>query len=158
LTATNVTFTFTPAFTNAMNMSLSSSTITCASTFTNQNSLSLTSSTINGSGTFTNTGTMSANNSTVDVDFDNGGFASFWNSCNINGTFTTQTNSTIRLSSAYAAGVYLTIANGFTNNGLIEYITSYTSTAGTPPVEQSIPHLQHPLITISLHHYITREL
>jgi len=138
LTATNVAFTFTPAFTNAMNMSLSSSTITCASTFTNQNALSLTSTTINGSGTFTNNGTMSANNSTVDVDFDNGGFASFWNSCNINSTFTTQINSTIRLSSAYAAGVYLTIANGFSNNGLIEYTTSYYNTYGRLEVSSGI--------------------
>ncbi len=81
---------------------------------------------------------MSVSDSTFDLDFDNGGFASFWNSCNINDTFTTQTNSTIRLSSAYAAGVYLTIANGFTNNGLIEYITSYYSTAGTLDVSSGI--------------------
>jgi len=138
LTATNVAFTFTPAFTNAMNMSLSSSTLTCASTFTNLNSLSLSNSTLNGSGTFTNMGTMSANNSTIDLDFDNDGYASFARSCYINNGLTTQLNSTIRLSSAYAAGANLTIANGFTNNGLIEYRTSYINTAGTLNVTSGI--------------------
>ncbi len=137
-TLDNSTLTCTSSLTNQGNMSLTGSMLYGINDLINQGNLNLTTSTIDSFATLTNTGTMTANNGTINVDFDNDGSAIFWNSCNINNALTTQSNSIIRMSSAYAAGAYLTIANGFTNNGLIDYITSYTSAAGRLDITSGI--------------------
>jgi len=120
LSATSSTLNFTPAFNNTSVITLSSSTLNCDSSFTNQNTLSLTNSTIGGSGTLTNSATLSTYSGTLDLDFDNYGTATFSYTSFINNTLTTHPNSTIHI---YVNTTYntLTIANGFTNHGLIYF-------------------------------------
>jgi len=126
--ATSATVNFTPVFINYSVINLSSSTLNCAASFTNQNELTLSYSTISGSGPFTNAGTLTAYDGILDLDFDNHGSASFRHYCSINNAITTQPNSTIHV---YVNTTYntLTIANGFTNHGLIYFTTAagYTS-------------------------------
>jgi fibronectin-binding autotransporter adhesin len=99
-----------------------------------------TNSTINGSALFTNaTGqTLTITGSTINAPLDNQGllFVSAGNAASVNGALTTGSNSTIRLQSNGSVGAAtLTVANGFTNNSLIE-LTNIN--AGGQPVTLAV--------------------
>ena len=130
LSATTTVLNFTPSFINTVVISLNNSTLNCTASFTNQNTLNFTSSTIAGSGSLINSGTLTAYDGILSIDFDNAGTASFRHYCSINNAFTTQPNSTIHI---YINTSYntLTIANGFTNHGLIYFTNGSYSNRGT---------------------------
>ena len=128
LSATSAILNFTPSFISTVIFTLNTSTLNCTADFTNQNQLTMTGSSINGGGTFTNTGILTAYDCTFNMDFDNHGTASFRHYCSINNALTTQPDSRIDV---YINTTYntLTIANGFTNHGLIYFTNAagYTS-------------------------------
>src|SRR5207244_3831477 len=93
----------------------------------NNGTAALTSVTLNGTGLFTNTGMLTLRGSTVNAPLVNQGTitALGTNTPNaINGTFTSQAGSTVRVeSNATSQNASLTFAAGFTNNGLIEVVS-----------------------------------
>jgi hypothetical protein len=113
--------------TGTQTLSLSSKSLTVGGNFgINSNGvLSSSSSTIGGAGTIGNSGTINLTVTTINNDLDNAGLITIQGGCNLSGTITTQTSSTIRLTYISNYGSDLIVANGFTNNGLVELKNTY---------------------------------
>ena len=125
----NAAIQFSDSLINMGTLTLSSSTLTCTTALNNQSTINLTNSTINGSGTLINSGTLTAITSTLGIDFDNAGTANFTHTCSINNAVTTQPNSTIHMNCTTTYNT-LTIANGFTNHGLIYFTNGGITSTG----------------------------
>jgi hypothetical protein len=108
-------------------LSMSSRTFTINGNCTINDSgiVSISNSTLNGIGSITNHGVITATTLTVDPSFDNHGFFRISGVCNMNGALITQPNSTIQLYSLFQTPGHLISGNGFTNHGLVEYLSGY---------------------------------
>ena len=122
---------FTPAFINKEILSIKNSELTCGSSFTNQNKLTLTNSTINGGATFFNQDNVTVLNGIFNMNLDNAGSMTFNGLTSLNNDLMIQPNSTFIISSHYAAGAVLRVVDGLTNNGMIEFVSSYPNSYGT---------------------------
>jgi hypothetical protein len=114
--------TFGSAFTLAA-LSLNSTTATFATDITTETvALSLDNATINGPGTLTNAAgrTLNVVGGTLNAPLVNAGTLVAFNNPNVNGNVTTMPGSVIRVLSVGFGGARLTVANGFTNNGLVD--------------------------------------
>ena len=95
--------------------------------------------TLSGSGTLTNQANVTSKGTTINADLDNLGgtlHVSGGPASTINGLLITDANSLIRLEAVAGnpgAAAVLTVANGFTNNGLIE-LTQNGDVWSTPAV------------------------
>jgi hypothetical protein len=96
-------------------------------------SLSFTNSTVNGPGTLANaaTRTLFAQNATFNGPVDNQGVLRARASTTFNGSLTTSASSTLRVEGdASCCSAFVTVANGFTNNGTID-LTAINGASGT---------------------------
>jgi fibronectin-binding autotransporter adhesin len=121
----------------------SGGTLTLAANLTTANlNLALSGATVSGTGTLTNVASQSLalNNTVVNVPFVNQGTIVVQNASNaFTGAFTTAAASTLRIQgNASCCSGALTVASGFTNNGLIELssfnggtLAALTVTSGT---------------------------
>jgi len=111
-------------------LSLSNRTLTIIGdgAVNNNGVVSLSNSTISGNGTLTNSGSLITYSGTLDMDFDNYGSATFRYVNTLTKNLTTHPNSTIHIH-VNTTNNTLTIANGFTNHGLIYFTNAagYTS-------------------------------
>jgi hypothetical protein len=143
LSLTSVTAALSVAVTPAaLSMSSSSATISTVLS-TGTTALSLTNSRIDGTGSVTNASgqTLTLNSTTISTPVSNQGTLIASGSSAVNGTLTTTTTSTLRIGQVDGCcGVAnLTVANGFTNNGVIElteivglgYAAQLSVTSGT---------------------------
>ena len=87
------------------------------------------SSTISGTGTINNSGALTAFTSVIDMDFVNDAYLGLTHICSINASLTTTTNSRININCTTTANE-ITIANGFTNHGLIYFTNSGITSLG----------------------------
>ena len=83
--------------------------------------LTFTAGAVAGSGTLVNQGVGTLQSSTVDVALDNQGLLTLRGGTLLNGPVTTAAGSTLRVEGdATFSGAFVTVANGFTNNGIID--------------------------------------
>ncbi len=117
-------------FINRSNFNLLYSTMTCAGDIDNQNSMNIRNSTVSSDGTLTNSGTLTVFTGIIDMDLVNDDYIAFTNICSVNGSLTTTADSRININCTTTYNE-ITIANGFTNHGLIYYTNSGTTSLGT---------------------------
>src|SRR6185436_17172452 len=125
LTVNGGTFNYSGGtFSGAGTFAISTTTLNLAQSFSNSvTAFSPVSSVINGPGALTNAAgqTLTLNGSTVNAPLDNQGLLIAPSNSIVNGALTTSASSTLRVqSNGQCCGTTLTVANGFTNTGLIE--------------------------------------
>ena len=104
--------------------------MTCAGEIDNQNSMNIRNSTVSSDGTLTNSGMLTVFTGIIDMDLVNDADVAFTNICSVNGSLTTTTDSRININCTTTYNE-ITIANGFTNHGLIYYTNSGITSLGT---------------------------
>ncbi len=108
--------------TGTQTLSLSSRTLTVSGSMmvAANGVFSATSSTVAGAGTVTNQGAVNLISSTISGPLDNQGLLLIGGTVALNGALTTGAGSTLRVQGGLASTGSLTVANGFTNNALID--------------------------------------
>ncbi|MCB0291252.1 MAG: hypothetical protein KDH97_13445, partial [Calditrichaeota bacterium] len=104
-------------------------TLTNGGTVNGNGVLSLSATTVNSAVTLNNNGTIYLlNSNNIAAALSNAGTISAQNAGNqITGPLTTLSNSVIEISITTFAHVNLTVANGFTNNGIIRFTNTYSN-------------------------------
>jgi hypothetical protein len=95
-----------------------------------QNKTPVTVSTIDGTGNMVVTDTLALHGSAIDVPVHNGGVITATVANYLNRAYTNDAGSILRLSYTSNAGAVIEVDSGFTNNGLLELVNTY-STANT---------------------------
>ncbi|MEZ5064302.1 MAG: hypothetical protein R3B81_06175 [bacterium] len=94
--------------------------------------LNLASGTLSGAGSWTNGGVATLSSTTVNTPLENQGTLIFQGSSSANGALTTGAGTTLRiLGSGTTGSAVLTVANGFTNNGVVELTSTGSAQAAT---------------------------
>ena len=115
----NSTMTCDSTLINPGTITLSHATISCNHTILNLNTISVSTSTISGTDTLINEGTIQGNSGTFDIHLENRNILEFTNNNSINKAIITHPNTKILIKKGR-----ITLMNGFTNHGLIEYVTT----------------------------------
>jgi hypothetical protein len=124
------TINWVPAYNWTGSLIMNVCTMTISNDMLIQNRTPVSYSTINGAGNITVTDTLALGGSTIDVPLHNSGVITAIVVNNFNQTYTNDEGSVLHLWYTSNAGAAVNLDSGFTNNGLIELVNTY-STAST---------------------------
>jgi len=142
-----VTATWVPKLAWPGSLILYSSTLTISDSLLIQNRTPVSYSTINGTGNITVTDTLALIGSTIDVPLHNSGVITAIVANDFNQAYTNDEGSVLYLWYTSNAGAGVNVPDGFTNNGLIELVNTY-STASTSVNSPNGPIVNSPTGTI----------
>ncbi len=141
------TINWVPAFDWEGSLVLAYSTLTISDSMLIQHRTPMTGSTVNGTGNITVTDTLALGSSTIDVPVHNSGVITISGGNDFNGDYTNDEGSVLYLWYTSNAGAVVNIPDGFTNNGHIELVNTY-STATTRLNSPNGPIVNSPTGTI----------
>jgi hypothetical protein len=122
------TITWVPVANWAGSLIINTSTLTISDSLLIHNHTPVFSSTINGTGTILVTDTLALTGATIDVPVQNSGVITIQSANNFNQSFISDIGSTLLLTYISNYGSNLVMADGFTNNGLIDLVATQFQT------------------------------